>query len=136
MIETPSLNYPRNTAVPFALGLLRHDLRSGIENISSAFNIRFDMHEEPDIFLDRLSGSSPDLILIDSDLTQDLSNICGLVRASHPSTSVLVVTCFWSEREESLESYADVVVHRPVRMPEWHRAFALCGVPANPMIHR
>jgi DNA-binding response OmpR family regulator len=112
-----------------ALGLVGHDLQGGVESVAAAYDIRLDMHDQPQAFLENVGRCSPDLVLIDSDIINNPCEVCDLLKSRMPLTKVLIVTFFWSEREQALQCCADIIVHRPFRTREWRRAFVSCGLP-------
>jgi len=126
---------PDGSRIPYAsrgslaLGLVGHDLQGGVESVAAAFDTQLDMHEQPRAFLENVERCSPDLVLIDSDIMSNPQEVCELVRSRHALTKVLIVACYWSEREQALQCCADVIVHRPFRSLEWSRAFVACGLP-------
>lgn len=114
--------------IPHGLGLIDRNLQPRVARVASRFNVSLEMFESPANFVTVVESSWPDLMLIDSDIMGNPCEVCHVVRTRNPLVKVLIVAYFWSEREEALRCCADVILHRPVRNPEWSRAFDMCGI--------
>lgn len=75
-------------------------------------------------FVAAVESPWPELLLIDTDLVGCPGELCATIRSVRLDARVVGVSCFWSDREESLRGCLDLVLHKPPRFVEWNAALS------------
>jgi hypothetical protein len=75
-----------------------------------------------------LGVCSPDLLLIDTDLVGCPDEVCRLAHRLDPATTVLGISCYWSERDVMLRDCLDGILHKPLRSSEWNNVLEGLGL--------
>jgi hypothetical protein len=83
------------------------------------FGLQIELFERLATLLSSIETACPRLLLVDSDLVPNFRDLRAFARSRRPDVRIVALSCFWSDREESLRACADAVLHKPPRASEW-----------------
>jgi hypothetical protein len=114
---------------PTALGLMPASFESDLRRLTRELGLRLEFSSATEIAIARIEASCPELGLVDCDLLGKVEDLFQFARSLRPDVWLIGVTCYWSERDESLRPFANAVIHKPPRGDEWRRAVVASGLP-------
>jgi hypothetical protein len=103
---------------------LHPDVRRAVEGLR--FNL--ELLDDARLVAARIESGCPEIVLVDADVLGCPEALCRLSRSVRRDVKFVVLSCFWSEREEMLRACADAIVHKPVRDGEWRDLFGRLNV--------
>jgi hypothetical protein len=83
------------------------------------FRLQIELFERLATLVTSIETACPGLLLVDSELAGDFRDLRAFARSLRPDVRIVALSCYWSDREESLRLYADAVLHKPPRASEW-----------------
>ena len=110
------------------VGLLPVALHPDVRRVAADLAVKLELSDAAGLVVARIASRCPEIVLVDSDLLGCPEALCRLSRSRRPDVTFVVLSCFWSDREEMLRACADAVVHKPVRDGEWRDLFGRLNV--------
>ena len=131
--RTRSFSPPSQASAPGAaldaLALLHAQLRAPVERLTARLAWTLEFVESPASLAARVETRCPHILLVDTDLVGAFEELAGFACSLRPDVRLLAVTCYWSDRDDSVRGCADAILHKPVRRNEWERVFDRIGIP-------
>jgi hypothetical protein len=109
------------------VGLVSVSLHRDIRRVTADLRIVVELSDAVDLVTARIERRCPEIVLVDTDLVGRPDGLCRLARSLRPDVRFVALSCLWSEREETLRSCADAIVHKPMRDGEWRDLFGRLG---------
>jgi DNA-binding response OmpR family regulator len=125
--DPASMDTPESAPL-VAIGLIPQALHQEVRRALAGLHVQLDLAATADLVVARLESDCPDLLLIDTDLVGCPADLCAFAHSLRPDVKVFGLVNQWSEREESLRSCADAVLHKPPRSAEWRPVLRRFGV--------
>ena len=101
------------------VGLLPVVLHPDVRRLAADLRVNLELSDTVGLVVARIASRCPEIVLVDADLVGCPERLCRLGRSMRRDVKFVVVSCFWSEREEMLRVCADAILHKPVRDGEW-----------------
>lgn len=109
---------------PAAVVLVEPSIRREARHALEGFGLRIELLQDAGIFVARIESERPDIVVFDLDVAGMSLSLVSFTRSLWPSSSLLAVANYWSERADDLREQVDGVLYKPVRPPQWHDELA------------
>jgi hypothetical protein len=129
MMASISLPHEPQHATPTALALMPSSFEPDLRSLARELGLHLEFSSATEIAMARIEASCPELVLVDCDLLGRAEDLFQFARSLRPDVWLIGVTCYWSERDESLRRFANALIHKPPRGDEWRRAVLASGLP-------
>jgi len=117
MIAPPPVprDEPRRDAVALVDRALVHDARHILVDITT----EVDFLDDVGLFVVRIESARADLVIFDLDVPGASLDLAAFARSLWPSSCVLAVANWWSERADDIRDQVSGVLYKPVRRAQW-----------------
>jgi hypothetical protein len=102
-----------------AAGLVAVPVQPLVLEAVAPFRIKIELFERLETLVTSIETACPGLLLVDSDLVSNFKDLQVYARSFRPDVRIVALSCYWSDREESLRACADAILHKPPRASEW-----------------
>jgi hypothetical protein len=102
-----------------AAGLVAVPVQPLVLEAVAPFRLQIELFERLETLITSIETTCPGLLLIDTDLASNFEDLQAFARSLRPDVRIVALSCYWSDREESLRAWADAVLHKPPRPSEW-----------------
>lgn len=130
---------PPPTALIEGVGLVAAGLHEAVSRALGGLPVSLELSATVDLIVARIESACPALILVDGDLLGCPADLCSFARSLRRDVTILGLTYYWSEREDTFRSCVDALLHKPPRETEWRATFerlAVGSLGATPGIAR
>jgi hypothetical protein len=122
------LDRARVASAPAELvGLVPVRIHPDVRRATAGLRLNLELLDDVGLVVARIGICCPEIVLVDADMLDCPEGLCRLARSLRPDVRCVALSCFWSEREETLRACADAVVHKPIRDGEWRDLFGCLG---------
>jgi hypothetical protein len=102
-----------------AAGLVAVPVQPLVVEAVAPFRLQLELFERLATLVTSIQTACPGLLLVDTDLAGNFRDLQAFARSLRPDVRIVALSCYWSDREESIRAYADAVLHKPPRASEW-----------------
>lgn len=117
MVAPPPM--PRDEPPPSAVALLDRAVACDARHILSEVTTRLEFLDDVGLFVVRIESGRADLVILDLDVAGASIDLVTFARSLWPSSCVLALANWWSERAEDVRERVSGVLYKPVRRSQW-----------------